>query len=672
MRKKIVGIFVCALLIVSSTPLFFKSTQVTAEEPNSGFIIATGDLGGRSTSGKLARTSDGTLHCVYHRSDGSYSQIYYSKSLDGGETWNEEPLTSESYDQMYPSIAVDSYDILYVVWQGCYAGSPIYSQICYRKYDGGWGAIDYITSDLDWDHRNPDVSVDGNDYLHVVFQKVDYIGGPWCPNGCGPAFYTNNIQGDWNNPDRIGEGAEYNDVFPSISIGPDNYLHVVWDAGGYRNYDCWHPAYRRNDTINWEQGKSFPCYDGFPSIAVDSAGNVHNIVKYYYGSSGILYRMRDSTDWVLEEIVQGLVPTYVAKFPSISTDSNGFLHVVWNDNGNINYCKKTTSWSDIGTIIGDTDSTAPKLIWAYHPDVNGVRTNVPKNGFAFAWNDGPIIKFYKSDDLEWDGEDQLPEVKITISFTEPIIPTESRVENGKILYESTLTITSTNIQTGNPVIGLSIEVHSDRVEDTIIQPSEPTNDRGETKARIETREKGIAEITASTNDADVSSLPTEIEFGTANYEKDFRITGYIIADENDFSGPTVTDPCGLTGTYYRTFLYSRRGVLMQGSGRTSDGRYIQIDWLLGDPQGVNTCFREVDFPTTASGDPLEPMVTIAADPNIIPLGSDVFIEGIGTRTAQDTGGAITGYCIDVYVGIGQAAMDDWENILHSTVIYLDP
>ncbi len=402
MWKKGIVLGIIMLLIINSTPLFFKSTQVTAEDPSSGFIIATGDIGGRSTSRKLARTSDGIWHCVYHRSDGSYSQIYYSKSLDDGETWNEEPITSESYDQMYPSIAVDSNNNLYVVWQGCHTGSPIYSQICYRKYDGGWGAIDYITSDLDWDHRNPDISVDGNDHLHVVFQKVDYIGGPWCPNGCGPAFYTNNIQGDWSNPDRIGEGAEYNDVFPSISIGPDNYLHVAWDAGGHRNYACWHPAYRRNNTLFWEQVKSFPCYDGLPSIAVDSAGNVHNVVKYYYGTSGVLYRMRDNTDWILEEIVREKVPSYDVKHPSIATDSNDYLHVVWNENGIINYCKKTTSWSGIDPIIVDTDSTSPKLIWSWYPEVNGVRTNVPKNGYAFVWNDGSMIKFYKSTDLDWD------------------------------------------------------------------------------------------------------------------------------------------------------------------------------------------------------------------------------------------------------------------------------
>ncbi len=41
--------------------------------------------------------------------------------------------------------------------------------------------------------------------------------------------------------------------------------------------------------------------------------------------------------------------------------------------------------------------------------------------------------------------------------------------------------------------------------------------------------------------------------------------------------------------------------------------------------------------------------TIAVDPNYIPLGSKVYIEGYGFATAEDTGGAIKGYIIDLYM-----------------------
>ena len=53
--------------------------------------------------------------------------------------------------------------------------------------------------------------------------------------------------------------------------------------------------------------------------------------------------------------------------------------------------------------------------------------------------------------------------------------------------------------------------------------------------------------------------------------------------------------------------------------------------------------------TTATGNPTMEELTVAVDPNVIPLNSKLYIDGLGVRVAHDTGGVIKGNIIDVYV-----------------------
>ena len=137
------------------------------------YTVKTGALSDSTQANsqrKLARTSDGTLWCVYHRISGSYRQIFASYSTDDGETWTEEAVTSASYNQYHPAIAIDSQDNIHVVWRGLGWGTNTnYTNIRYRKRtSSGWQSHEAVT-DKNKHQYHPSIAIDSNDNVHVVW-----------------------------------------------------------------------------------------------------------------------------------------------------------------------------------------------------------------------------------------------------------------------------------------------------------------------------------------------------------------------------------------------------------------------------------------------------------------------------------------------------------------------
>lgn len=63
-----------------------------------------------------------------------------------------------------------------------------------------------------------------------------------------------------------------------------------------------------------------------------------------------------------------------------------------------------------------------------------------------------------------------------------------------------------------------------------------------------------------------------------------------------------------------------------------------------------------DYGITFSGTRATVGRTVAVDPRIIPIGTPVYIEGIGWRIAEDTGGAVKGRHIDILLSSEEAAI----------------
>ena len=162
----------------------------------------------------------------------------------------------------------------------------------------------------------------------------------------------------------------------------------------------------------------------------------------------------------------------------------------------------------------------------------------------------------------------------------------------------------------------------------------------------------------------VSITPEELVSG-------FRVTNYTLASELDLSGQrtgnrTRVAARGLPGDYAWEFLCSSRGVAMQGTGVTAKGQLVHYvsggggfcgrDRHLCHCEGAKFTLATGVF--GASGRQLVENFSIAVDPNVIPYGSYVWLDAMKRWfRADDTGGAIVGKHIDVYVGTQRFVFD---------------
>jgi 3D (Asp-Asp-Asp) domain-containing protein len=202
------------------------------------------------------------------------------------------------------------------------------------------------------------------------------------------------------------------------------------------------------------------------------------------------------------------------------------------------------------------------------------------------------------------------------------------------------------------------------------------------------------------------------------------ITQYWPALESWFVGKMVMAP-GLPGLHHIDWLYSATGMSMEGSGIGLDGRTYHIDalgdggwvtatgaatspsdgWTAGAPYWRAGGYwrnrkRAVTFPLSAGGWsngrgakyvplrevtfaagsslPLHYDQSIAVDPNVIPLGSRVYVPAYrndgfgGWFVAQDTGGAINGRHIDVYRPPPASALDIGQSLSGQRIFVIKP
>lgn len=130
----------------------------------------------------------------------------------------------------------------------------------------------------------------------------------------------------------------------------------------------------------------------------------------------------------------------------------------------------------------------------------------------------------------------------------------------------------------------------------------------------------------------------------------FRLTVYNVANEKDYlplrKGDHLYKPNGLSREYSWNFM---KDVDMQGTGIDANKRIIKLISTRSELTQAVFKYAYVNKITGKSGRELVFFKSVAVDPSVIPLGSSVCIDGYGEKSADDTGGAINGNHIDMFV-----------------------
>jgi hypothetical protein len=291
------------------------------------FQLTTGPLSDEDPF--LIEDSNGVYWCVWCSNRSGNGDIWYSNSLNM-ENWSEPAqLTTNLYDDWYPSLIQDSNDEYWVAWMSWRKNN--YDIWCSNSKDGtNWSEPIQITrnSSTDW---APHLIQDSSDIYWIVFSSER--------SGNKDIWYVTSADGkNWSNPIQFTTDISEDDC-PSLVQDSKGTYWIVWHSDKQGKYDIYYS--NSIDEITWSTPTLLTdqkSIDVYPFIIQDSDDKYWIIwTSDKSDIQGDIWYCTSENGHIWSTPTRFTTATSKDYSPKIIEDSPGIMWITWvsNRSGNL-------------------------------------------------------------------------------------------------------------------------------------------------------------------------------------------------------------------------------------------------------------------------------------------------------------------------------------------------
>ncbi len=362
--------------------IFFASSTNSGQSWSQNVKVNSDTGPATQTEPSLARDGLGNLHLAWRDMRNGDADIFHARSVNEGAAWQTNRRVNQDDPgalQYLPSVAADDAGRVFVAWRDNRDGAHnIYAG---RSDDGGasWLSETRVNDDspTGFFHDTPALAFAGGQKLALLWRD-SRTGSPDIVT-----TISTNRGGTWGTNRQLNDdGGVASQYDPVLALDISGTLHVAWrdyredgtgqpDADVYyaRSIDggfTWSSDVKVSDDGDSKVNQSELAIATSGSVVYlawrDSRGGDENI---YFASSS------DGVTWSANRQVNDDAGSADQGRPSLATDSQGHLHLAWQDrrNGNYDIYYATSSnggatWSTnerVSQDAGSADQTAPAL-----------------------------------------------------------------------------------------------------------------------------------------------------------------------------------------------------------------------------------------------------------------------------------------------------------------------